>query len=166
MNGVSGLVAPLSCLYQRLPGREAWPGRQNSMMPGTSQGLVVAIYYFQAVSFHFAFLTAPQIYWGSKISPTVCSLGERTRSFLPHSLIQNRGRRGYKVNFSLSGVFSSDFGLGWVTQGWRTGRGHSPYQEGWHTVLMEFLCEPGASLSAFWFSGTLPGTWFSKLGFQ
>ena len=61
-------------------------------MSGTSQGLGVIIYYFGAVNFHSAFLTTPQNYWGYEISPPICSLCGGTGYFLPHSLIQNRGR--------------------------------------------------------------------------
>ena len=81
-------------------------------MAGTSQGLGVVIYYFGAVNFHSAFLTTPQNYWGYEISPPVCSLCGGTGSFLPHSLIQDRGRSRRKDNLCLCGVFTSNFGLG------------------------------------------------------
>ena len=131
---------PSGISVSEVPSRES----ESRRMPGTSQGLGMIIYYLGAVNFHSAFLTIPPNYQGYEISPTVCSLCGGTGYFLPHSLTQNRGRSRCKDNLCLCGVFTSNFGFGWVSQGWRTGRGHSPLHEGWHMVLTEFLCEPGA----------------------
>lgn len=47
---------------------------QEAGTPWHIEGLLVAIYYFQASSFHLHFLTAPQIYWGNKVSSLCVAL--------------------------------------------------------------------------------------------
>lgn len=128
-----------------------WPvPSQEAGTPWHIEGLFVAIYHFQAASFHLHFLTAPQFYRGNSLL-FVCSLGGGTSWFW------FRTGRGGDTKLTWASLVCSPaiLNLGeWPKEGelmetipcvWR----HGPLS------LRGFLWELVATLSTFWFSGAL-----------